>query len=288
MRLALKCNRSKFLAVVLSLLLCLGVAGVALAQPGYAPPAPVPPPPPLLTAPQLDQLVQRIALYPDPLLAQTLTASTFHGIIPEAAVWADQHSYLKGDALAAAIQDDQLQWDPSVLGLLAFPSVLDMMARDPGWTQTLGNAVLMQRPEVMDAVQRERQIARGYGYLVPNAYENVVVTGGYISILPLNPALYYVPVYAPAVVFVAPRPGFAVGTAIHFGPGIVIGATFTSWGWFGGPGFVWGAHTILIGGAPWGRTWYNRAAYVHPYARGAFVRSPSPRVERHAFERRDR
>jgi hypothetical protein len=80
--------------------------------------------------------------------------------------------------LAHAIQDDHLQWDPSVLGLLPFPSVLDMMARDPAWTQQLGNAVLTQRPEVMDAVQRMRRQARNYGYLAPNSYVNIVDTGG--------------------------------------------------------------------------------------------------------------
>jgi hypothetical protein len=121
-----------------------------------------------LSPPQLDQVVSRIALYPDPLLAQTLTASTFWADIPEAATWANNHTYLTGDALAQAIQGDHLQWDPSVLGLLPFPSVLDMMARDPAWTQQLGNAVLTQRPEVMDAVQRMRRQARSYGYLVTN------------------------------------------------------------------------------------------------------------------------
>jgi hypothetical protein len=42
---------------------------------------------------QLDGLVQRIALYPDPLLAQVLTASTFWNEIPDAAAWSNQHSY---------------------------------------------------------------------------------------------------------------------------------------------------------------------------------------------------
>jgi hypothetical protein len=117
-----------------------------------------------LTPPQLDQLVARIALYPDPVLAQTLTASTYWSVIPEAAAWADQHSYLKGDALAQAMQADHLQWDPSILALLPFPSVLDMMARDLAWTQQLGNAVLTQNSDVMDAVQRMRQRAHSYGY----------------------------------------------------------------------------------------------------------------------------
>jgi hypothetical protein len=52
---------------------------------------------------QLDQLVGRIALYPDPLLAQVLTASTYWNQIPDAATWANQHAYLHGDELSRAI-----------------------------------------------------------------------------------------------------------------------------------------------------------------------------------------
>lgn len=255
-----------FIATIVSLLFIFPLAGTAQGS--------------LLPPPQLDNLVQRIALYPDPLLAQVLTASTYWDQLPEAAAWADQHSYLKGDALAAAVQADHLQWDPSILGLLPFPSVLDMMARDPAWTEQLGDAVLNQRPEVMDAVQRMRQQARSYGYLVPNGYVNVVDTGGYIQILPLNPGLIYVPYYDPFVVFAPPRPGFVVGTAIHFGPVVTIGATFNSWGWWFGSGFVWPAHTILIDRHPWVRVWGTRVGYVHPYAH-PWVRPVGPRVEIH-------
>ena len=49
---------------------------------------------PYLSPGQLDNLVSRIALYPDPLLAQVLTAATYYDQIPEAAAWADQHGYL--------------------------------------------------------------------------------------------------------------------------------------------------------------------------------------------------
>jgi hypothetical protein len=49
-----------------------------------------------------------------------------------------------------------------VLALLPFPSVLDMMARDMVWTEQLGNAVLTQRADVMDAVQRMRRKAESY------------------------------------------------------------------------------------------------------------------------------
>ena len=94
--------------------------------------------PPSYPVEQLDNLVGRIALYPDPLLAQILTASTFSNVIPDAAGWARGHSNLNGDQLAGAIREDGLPWDPSVVALLPFPTVLDMMSGDMGWTQQLG------------------------------------------------------------------------------------------------------------------------------------------------------
>jgi hypothetical protein len=243
-----------------------------MAQQNAPPPAPLPPD-------QLDGLVNRIALYPDPLLAQMLTASTYWDEIPDAAAWADAHSYLKGDALSAAIAADNLPWDPSVLALLPFPSVLDMMAQDPNWTGQLGNAVLVQRADVMDAIQRLRREAYGYGYLASNSDVDVVNQGGYIQIDPYNPYLYYVPVYDPFIVFGPPRAGFFVGGAIHFGPAVTLGASFGRFGWFGA-GFGWGAHTLLIDHRPWTRTYVNRGVYVHPYAH-PYVRPAAPRVEHH-------
>lgn len=261
-------------------LVVFGVLAGAVAQTG----APLGPPPALSPA-QLDQLVGRIALYPDPVLAQTMTASTFWSDIPAAAQWADQHRYLAGDALAKAIQDDQLAWDPSVLGLLPFPSVLDIMSHDMDWTQDLGAAVLTQRGEVMRAVQRLRALAWSYGYLRPNGSVNVVYADGFYSILPLNPGVFYVPEYDPLVVFAAPRPGFAVATAIRFGPGITIGGTFRSWGWWTEPSILWVSDGILLGGNVWARTWVNRGYYDHPYLH-VWVRPVGPRVERHEVKRR--
>src|SRR6202162_3602171 len=162
-------------------------------------------PPPSVPPQQLDQLVARIALYPDPLLAQVLAAATYPNDIPAAAQWADQHHYLTGQALADAIQGDQLPWDPSVQSLLPFPSVLDMMNSDMNWTTDLGNAFLAQPQDVMDAVQRERRKARDYGYLRSNG--QIIVGGGpYITILPVNPGFVVVPAYDPGGVFFAPRP----------------------------------------------------------------------------------
>ena len=220
-------------------------------------------PPPSFSPEQLDHIVSRIALYPDPLLAQILTASTYPDQIPDAAQWADEHHYLTGRELANAIQADQLSWDPSVQALLPFPSVLEMMASDMSWTNDLGNAVLADRAEVMDAVQRMRKRARDYGYLRSNGA--IVVSGGpYITIMPVNPDFIVVPAYDPGIVFAAPRPGFFVGGAISFGFGVTLGAWFHPWGW-GASRIVWGSHAIFINNAPWRRTWVNRRVYVHPY-----------------------
>jgi hypothetical protein len=123
-------------------------------------------PAPSFSPDQIDKLVSRIALYPDPLLAQVLAAATFSDEIPDAAKWADEHHYLRGDDLAKAITNDQLPWDPSVQALLPFPNVLETMASDMDWTVNLGNAFLAQRQDVMDAVQRMRQKAKDFGYLL--------------------------------------------------------------------------------------------------------------------------
>jgi len=262
----------------------LGILAVLVAIPLFAQ-AP-PPPPPSFAPEQLDQLVARVALYPDSLLAQVLAAATFPDQIPDAARWADQHHYLTGQALADAIAADQLPWDPSVQALLPFPSVLGMMASDMNWTTDLGNAFLAQQQDVMDAVQRERHKAYEYGYLRSNP-QVVVADGPYIAITPVNPGFIVVPYYNPAVVFFAPAPGFFVGGAIRFGFGVTIGGFFRPWGWGLGR-FDWRAHTVIINNSPWRRTWVNRTVYVHPYPGVRRVAPGAPRVavEHHELHER--
>jgi uncharacterized protein DUF3300 len=298
MRVSSEVEKSYWVLIVAFLLIASSVASSAQTQDQYNPPpppppatqnpdnnAPAPPPPAAMESPQqLDTLVSRIALYADPLLAQVLTASTYPDQIPDAATWANEHSSLRGDALANAIKEDNLQFDPSVMALLPFPSVLSMMAQDISWTRQLGDAVLAQRPDVMDAVQRMRRQAYQYGYLRPSPYDNVVDSGGDLEILPANPAYIYVPTYDPYVVFGPPRPGFFVGGAIRFGPAVVIGAPFFAWGW-AHPYFSWRTHGIFFDATPWSRGWANRGYYVHPYAH-PYVRRAGPRVERHDFHRR--
>jgi hypothetical protein len=260
-----------FLAVVMAL-----VAAPMFAQDQGQPPSFAPD--------QLDQMVSRIALYPDPLLAQILAAATYPDQIPDAARWGDQHHYLTGQALADAIQADQLPWDPSVEALLPFPSVLDMMASDMNWTTDLGNAFLAQQQDVMDAVQRERRKARDFGYLRSNG--QIIVGGGpYITVMPVNPGFVVVPYYDPRIVFFAPRPGFVVGGAIRFGFGVTIGGFFRPWGW-GYDRFDWDRHAVIINNEPWRRGWGDRRAYVHPYP-GVRRYAPAERApERHDLHER--
>ena len=103
---------------------------------------------------QLDSLVAPIALYPDPLLAQVLAASTYPLEIIQLQQWMTRHPDLKGEALAAAVEKED--WDPAVQGLAALPDVVKRLGDDIKWTTDLGNAFLAQQSDVMDAVQRMR------------------------------------------------------------------------------------------------------------------------------------
>src|SRR5882672_11970472 len=113
-------------------------------------------PPPVEKIPpdQLDSLVAPIALYSDPLLAQTLAASTYPLEIIQLQQWMDRNKNLTGKALADAVAKQP--WDPSVQGLVEFPDVVQRMAGNVQWTTDLGNAFLAQQSDVMDAVQRMR------------------------------------------------------------------------------------------------------------------------------------
>src|SRR6058998_333016 len=149
---------------------------------------------------QLDSLVAPIALYSDPLLAQTLAASTYPLEIIQLQQWMDRNKNLQGKALADAVAKQQ--WDPSVQGLVEFPDVVQRMAGNVQWTTDLGNAFLAQQSDVMDATQRMRAKAQGTGTLKTSAQQKVeteTVPSGkqVITVQQAQPDVVYVPSYDP-------------------------------------------------------------------------------------------
>jgi hypothetical protein len=199
---------------------------------------------------ELDSLVAPIALYPDPLLAQTLAASTYPLEVVQLQQWMNNNKSLQGKALADAVAKQP--WDPSIQALVEFPDVVQRMAGNIQWTTDLGNAFLAQQSDVMDAVQSMRAKAQGKGTLKTSAQQTVqtqAVDGGkqVITIQQPNPDVIYVPSYDPAVVYGPPPPaypyypytypGYVPGTALAWGAGIALGAA--AWGAWGGGGWGW-------------------------------------------------
>ena len=176
----------------IAVLLCV-FAGAALsvrAQMAVPPPMPAYQP---LSYQQLDQLLGPIALYPDPLIAQILPAST----VPTQIVLADRYVSGGGDPN----QIDQQPWDPSVQALARYPNVLKWMDDNLNWTTELGQAFLNQQQDVMDSIQRLRQSAYNVGNLQSTPQQQVINDGGDIEIVPADPQVIYVPVYQPDQVY---------------------------------------------------------------------------------------
>ncbi len=205
---------------------------------------------------QLDSLVAPIALYPDPLLAQVLAASTYPIEIVQLQQWLTKHSGLKDKALTDAVQ--QQPWDASVQALAGMPDVVKRLADDIQWTTNLGNAFLAQQSDVMAAVQRMRSKAKGNGNLESTQQQVVdtktVENQQVIVIQQANPQVVYVPSYNPTVVYgppvypyppvYYPPPPPPGSLAISFGVGIAMGAMMSG-GW--GYGCGWGhSNTVVI------------------------------------------
>ena len=204
---------------------------------------------------QLDSLVAPIALYPDPLLAQTLAASTYPLELIQLQQWLAKNSGLKDKALADAVQKQP--WDPSIQAMAALPDVVKRLADDIQWTTDLGNAFLAQQSDVMDAVQRMRKKAQDTGNLKSTEQQNVqtkvIENKSVIVVEQANPQVIYVPSYDPYVVYGAPiypyppiyyPPAgyYAAGMAISFGVGLAMGAAWGGgWGW----GCGWGGNNNI-------------------------------------------
>jgi hypothetical protein len=213
---------------------------------------------PKIPAEQLDALVAPIALYPDPLLSQTLVASTYPLEIMQLQQWLEKNKSLKDQALVDAVSKQQ--WDPSIQAMAALPDVVKRLADDIQWTTDLGNAFLAQQGDVMDAVQRMRSKAKETGALESNEHQNVetkvVENKSVIVVEQADPEVVYVPSYNPVAVYgaaVYPYPpiyyppyyggGVVAASAISFGVGVAMGAAWGGgWGWGAG----WGGNDIDV------------------------------------------
>ena len=204
---------------------------------------------------QLDSLVAPIALYPDPMLAQTLAASTYPLELIQLQQWLTKNPGLKDKALADAVAKQP--WDPSIQALAGLPEVVQRLADDIQWTTDLGNAFLAQQSDVMDAVQRMRKKAQDTGNLKSTEQQKVetkvIESKSVIVVEQADPQVVYVPSYDPVVVYgppVYPYPPiyyppagyYAAGMAISFGVGVMMGAFWGGgWGW----GCGWGGNNNI-------------------------------------------
>jgi hypothetical protein len=220
----------------------------------------------LLKSEELDALVAPVALYPDTLLAEVLMASTYPIEVVQAELWVTENKKLKGDQLKAAV--DKQAWDESVKSLVATPSVLAMMSSKLDWTQKLGDTVLAQQADVMDAIQRLRLKAQANNKLSSTKEQKVTVTQEenkqVIIIEPTDPEIIYVPYYDPIVVYGGwPYPAYPpyyfpppvyishhishpiIAAGIAFGTGYLLGRWASGGNYWGG-GVNWGGNNINI------------------------------------------
>jgi hypothetical protein len=203
---------------------------------------------------QLDSLVAPVALYPDPLLAQVLAASTYPLEIILLQRWLDNNKNLKDKELADAVAKQP--WDTSIQTLAALPEVVKRLGDEIQWTTDLGNAFLAQQSDVMDAVQRMRKKASDKGTLKTTEQQKVetrvIENKSVIVVEQANPQVVYVPSYDPVMVYgpayypyppiyYPPWGYYAAGAAIAFGAGMMMGAF-----WGGGWGCGWGNNNINI------------------------------------------
>ncbi|MBR1210978.1 DUF3300 domain-containing protein [Bradyrhizobium sp. JYMT SZCCT0180] len=213
----------------------------------------------LLKPAQLEALVAPIALYPDELLANVLAASTYPLEVVQADRWLKERKTLKGDALKKEV--DKQSWDDSVKALASTPAVISMMSDKVDWTKSLGDAVLAQQPDVMDAIQRLRSKAYDNKKLVTTKQQKVSVqtqeNKQAIVIESADPNTMYVPYYEPAAVYgdwpYAEYPPYYFGYPSYIGAGVIatglaFGAAWAigRWGNYWGGGFNWGNRNLYV------------------------------------------
>jgi uncharacterized protein DUF3300 len=145
----------------------------------------------LLSPEELEALVAPIAFYPDEVLAVTLPAATYPLDVVEAVRFLEQKK-TKPDA------QPKPDWDPSVLSLLNYPVVLSKMNENLDWTTSLGEAILNQQSDVIDAIQQVRRSAFVTGNLKSDERMTVTFENEVVKIAPADPKAIYIPQYETA------------------------------------------------------------------------------------------
>lgn len=258
-----RCGKT-FFALALLMAIPVGVSAQTADNPpapgGSAQPANQPPPAAELLKPeQLEALVAPVALYPDELLANVLAASTYPLEVVQADRWLKARKTLKGDALKKEV--DKQPWDDSVKALASTADVISMMSDKIDWTKNLGDAVLAQQADVMDAIQRLRTKAYDGKKLVTTKQQKVSVqtqeSKQVIVIEQADPEAMYVPYYDPATVYgtwpYTEYPPYYFGYPSYVGAGVIAaGLAFGTawaigrWGNYWGGGFNWGNRNVYV------------------------------------------
>lgn len=210
---------------------------------------------PLLSDVELEDLVGPIALYPDDLLAIVLPASAYPLQIIEAARFLEE---LETDP---SLKPDP-EWDDSIVALLNYPEVVELLNEDIDWTWRLGEATIAQQGDVVSAIENFRDRAYAAGNLKSDDYQTVTRDEGVIEITPVAEDVIYVPYYEPAsVVVYQPRPVYYYyprSYPVYYYP--------YSSAWAFDRSFFWGVTTAFtIGWASDSLHVHHHSYHGHPY-----------------------
>ena len=201
-----------------------------------------------LSKDELEELVGPVALYPDDLIAVVLPASSYPLQIVQAA------RYLEAHAEDNSLAPDE-DWDDAVVALLNYPEVVALMNDDLDWTWKLGEAVVYQQSELMEAIQSFRDRAYLAGNLESDEHQIVTYDPEVIKISPVEREVIYVPYYEPERVVV-----YQSAPVYHYYPRryplyyypYPTGYSFSS-------GFFWGLTSAFSLG------WHTNRLHLHHY-----------------------
>lgn len=233
---------------------------------------------PLLTTIELQDLVGPIALYPDDLLAVVLPASTYPLQLVQAQRFLED---LEQDPSLTPSED----WDDSIIAILNYPEVVELLNEDLDWTWRLGEAVVAQQADVVTAVEGFRDRAYAAGNLQSDSHQTITHNEGTIEITPVQEDVIYVPYYEPEnVVVYQTRPVYYYypqAYPVYYYP---YPDTYAF-----NRGFFWGVTTAFTVG--WltdsvhvmHHSYHGHPYYGHHYWNGLWYRRPSIHIHNNYY-----